>query len=52
VLDYLKKQRDMYAFIHDQTLTRVRRSDARQIAETIKLPKSLKHVRGPRLLRR
>ena len=42
VLDYLKKQRDMYAFIHDQTLHLASGGlTPRQIAETIKLPKSL-----------
>ena len=42
VLDYLKKQRDMYAFIHDQTLHLASAGlTPRQIAETIKLPKSL-----------
>ena len=53
VLDYLKKQRDMYAYIHDQTLHLASPGlTPRQIAETIKLPQSLEqHVRRSRLLR-
>ena len=41
-LEYLSKQRDLYAFVHDQTL-RLANSGLtpREIAETIQLPKSL-----------
>ncbi len=45
VLDYLKKQRDMYAYIHDQTLHLASMGlTPRQIAETIKLPQSLEQT--------
>ncbi|HTK98688.1 MAG TPA: alkyl sulfatase dimerization domain-containing protein [Pseudomonadales bacterium] len=45
VLDYLKKQRDMYAFIHDQTLHLASAGlTPRQIAETIRLPASLENT--------
>ena len=53
VLDYLKKQRDTYA-VHPRpdAASRVCGLTPRQIAETIRLPKSLEqHVRRSRLLR-
>ncbi|MFO8112477.1 MAG: alkyl sulfatase dimerization domain-containing protein [Desulfosalsimonadaceae bacterium] len=44
ILDFLKKQRDLYKYIHDQT---VRLANAgytpREISETIKLPASLRN---------
>ena len=42
VIDYLKKQRDMYQFIHDQTLHLASSGmTPREIAESIKMPASL-----------
>ncbi len=42
VIDYLKRQRDTYQFIHDQTLHLAAAGmTPREIAETIALPKSL-----------
>ena len=42
VVDYLKKQRDIYQFIHDQTLHLASAGlTPREIAETIVMPKSL-----------
>ncbi len=42
VIDYLKRQRDTYQFIHDQTLHLAAAGmTPREIAETIRLPKSL-----------
>ncbi len=42
VIDYLKRQRDTYQFIHDQTLRLAATGmTPREIAETIVLPKSL-----------
>ncbi len=50
VVDYLEKQRDVYKYIHDQTLRLANEGyDMNEIAEKIKLPKSLAntwHVRG------
>ena len=53
VVDYLKKQRDIYRYIHDQTL-RLANAGAtpQEIAEELELPASLaQRLRGPRLLR-
>ncbi len=42
IIDYLKKQRDLYKFIHDQTLRLANSGQTpREIAETLRLPKSL-----------
>jgi len=43
VLDYLKKQRDTYAYIHDQTLRLANTGyTPREIAEELELPESLR----------
>ena len=45
VVDYLKKQRDVYRFLHDQTLRRANLGQTPQeIAEEIELPESLQTV--------
>ncbi len=42
IVDYLKKQRDVYKYIHDQTLRLANHGlTSREIAETIELPESL-----------
>ena len=42
VISFLKKQRDLYKFIHDQTLRLANKGFSKEeIAEQIKLPKSL-----------
>jgi alkyl sulfatase BDS1-like metallo-beta-lactamase superfamily hydrolase len=50
IADYLKKQRDLYAYLHDQTLRLINQGyTGREIAETIELPPSLAsawHCRG------
>lgn len=50
VVDYLKKQRDLYAYMHDQTLRLLNKGlTGREIAETLELPPSLArewHCRG------
>jgi linear primary-alkylsulfatase len=50
IVDYLKKQRDLYAYIHDQTLRLINRGlTGREIAETLELPPELAeewHCRG------
>ncbi len=50
VLEYLKKQRDIYKYIHDQTLRLANHGYTMlEIAEKIKVPKSLSkewHIRG------
>jgi alkyl sulfatase BDS1-like metallo-beta-lactamase superfamily hydrolase len=50
IVDYLKKQRDMYAYLHDQTVRLINQGlTGREIAETIELPPSLArewHCRG------
>ncbi len=50
VVDYLKKQRDIYKYIHDQTLRLANNGYTMlEIAENIKVPKSLAkewHIRG------
>ncbi len=45
IIDYLKKQRDLYKYIHDQTLRLANAGyTSREIAETIELPASLASV--------
>ncbi|HEV7614765.1 MAG TPA: alkyl sulfatase dimerization domain-containing protein [Solirubrobacterales bacterium] len=50
IVDYLKKQRDLYAYLHDQTLRLVNQGlTGHEIAEQIELPPSLAaewHCRG------
>jgi len=50
IVDYLKKQRDLYAYLHDQTLRLINRGlTGREIAEELELPPSLAaewHCRG------
>jgi alkyl sulfatase BDS1-like metallo-beta-lactamase superfamily hydrolase len=50
IVDYLKKQRDLYKYIHDQTLHLAAKGmNAEEIAETIELPESIAsefHTRG------
>jgi len=50
VTDYLKIQRDLYKFVHDQTLRMINAGlTPQEIAETIRLPKSIDntwHARG------
>jgi alkyl sulfatase BDS1-like metallo-beta-lactamase superfamily hydrolase len=50
IVDYLKKQRDLYAYLHDQTLRLINQGlTGREIAETLELPTSLAaewHCRG------
>ena len=50
IVDYLKKQRDLYAYIHDQTLRLINRGlTGPEIAETLELPPELDgewHCRG------
>jgi linear primary-alkylsulfatase len=50
IVEYLKKQRDLYAYLHDQTLRLINRGlTGREIAETLELPPSLAsewHCRG------
>ena len=50
IVDFLAKQRDLYAYLHDQTLRLLNKGHARQeIAELIELPPSLErewHCRG------
>ncbi len=50
IVDYLKKQRDLYAYLHDQTLRLINRGHTgREIAERIELPPGLAaewHCRG------
>ncbi len=50
IVDYLKKQRDLYAYLHDQTLRLINKGHTgREIAEQIELPPSLAaewHCRG------
>ncbi len=50
IVDYLKKQRDLYAYLHDQTLRLINQGrTGREIAETLELPPSLAaewHCRG------
>jgi alkyl sulfatase BDS1-like metallo-beta-lactamase superfamily hydrolase len=42
IVDYLKKQRDLYAYLHDQTLRLINKGrTGREIAEEIELPPSL-----------
>lgn len=42
IVDYLKKQRDVYKYLHDQTLRLANHGlTSREIAETIELPESL-----------
>lgn len=42
IIDYLKKQRDIYKFIHDQTLRLLNQGfNMNEIAESLKLPKEL-----------
>jgi alkyl sulfatase BDS1-like metallo-beta-lactamase superfamily hydrolase len=49
VIDYLKKQRDLYKYIHDQTLRLANHGNTpREIAEKIRLPKSLSQSFGNR----
>ncbi len=50
IVDYLKKQRDLYAYLHDQTLRLVNKGlTGREIAEELELPAELAsewHCRG------
>jgi alkyl sulfatase BDS1-like metallo-beta-lactamase superfamily hydrolase len=50
IIDYLKKQRDIYMYIHDQSLRLINHGYTMlEVAENIKLPKSLSnewHLRG------
>jgi linear primary-alkylsulfatase len=50
IVDYLEKQRDLYAYLHDQTLRLINRGlTGREIAETLELPPELAaewHCRG------
>lgn len=50
IVEYLKKQRDLYAYLHDQTLRLINRGlTGREIAERLELPPSLAdewHCRG------
>jgi linear primary-alkylsulfatase len=50
IVDYLSKQRDLYAYIHDQTLRMLNRGlTSREIAEELELPPELAaewHCRG------
>jgi len=50
IVDYLKKQRDLYAYLHDQTLRLLNQGmTGREIAETLELPPELArewHCRG------
>jgi len=50
IVDYLKKQRDLYAYLHDQTLRLLNKGlTGPEIAETLELPPSLArewHCRG------
>ena len=50
VVDYLKVQRDLYKFVHDQTLRMINQGmTPQEIAEAIRLPKSIEnnwHARG------
>jgi alkyl sulfatase BDS1-like metallo-beta-lactamase superfamily hydrolase len=50
IVDYLKKQRDLYAYLHDQTLRLLNRGlTGREIAEELELPPELAeewHCRG------
>jgi alkyl sulfatase BDS1-like metallo-beta-lactamase superfamily hydrolase len=50
IVDYLKKQRDLYAYLHDQTLRLINRGlTGREIAEELELPPELAaewHCRG------
>ncbi|HEX5712513.1 MAG TPA: alkyl sulfatase dimerization domain-containing protein [Solirubrobacterales bacterium] len=50
ILDYLKKQRDLYAYLHDQTLRLLNQGlTGPEIAETLELPPELErewHCRG------
>jgi alkyl sulfatase BDS1-like metallo-beta-lactamase superfamily hydrolase len=50
IVGYLKKQRDLYAYLHDQTLRLINRGlTGREIAEALELPPSLAsewHCRG------
>lgn len=50
IVDYLIKQRDLYAYLHDQTLRLINRGlTGREIAETLELPPELAsewHCRG------
>ncbi len=50
IVDYLRKQRDLYAYIHDQTLRLLNRGlTGREIAEELELPPELAeewHCRG------
>ncbi len=50
IVDYLRKQRDLYAYIHDQTLRLINRGlTGREIAEELELPPELAsewHCRG------
>ncbi|HEU4706101.1 MAG TPA: alkyl sulfatase dimerization domain-containing protein [Solirubrobacterales bacterium] len=50
IVDYLKKQRDLYAYIHDQTLRLINKGlTGREIAEELELPPELAeewHCRG------
>ncbi len=50
IVDYLKKQRDLYAYLHDQTLRLINKGlTGREIAETLELPPELAaewHCRG------
>jgi alkyl sulfatase BDS1-like metallo-beta-lactamase superfamily hydrolase len=49
VVDYLKKQRDLYKYIHDQTLRLANHGyTPREIAEEIRLPESLAQTFGNR----
>lgn len=50
IVDYLKKQRDLYAYLHDQTLRLINKGlTGREIAEELELPPELAsewHCRG------
>jgi alkyl sulfatase BDS1-like metallo-beta-lactamase superfamily hydrolase len=50
IVDYLSKQRDLYAYLHDQTLRLINKGlTGREIAETLELPPELAaewHCRG------
>jgi alkyl sulfatase BDS1-like metallo-beta-lactamase superfamily hydrolase len=50
IVDYLRKQRDLYAYLHDQTLRLLNKGlTGREIAETLELPPELAsewHCRG------
>ncbi len=50
IVDYLRKQRDLYAYLHDQTLRLINKGlTGREIAETLELPPELAsewHCRG------